>query len=129
MISKNIYAEIFFKINCISCLSVVIRVFKKSGFYPKILSCAEMQFLEIRNKVKNHHISEAGVSFEIYFGLCIKIWTGEHIFYIYQQTIALISTESIVKEVIFSGAFFPIQIGFQEILKKTTTKNKQTNGQ
>ena len=30
--------------------------------------------------MKNHHISEAGVSFEIYFGLCIKIWAGEHIF-------------------------------------------------
>ena len=48
-----------------------------------------MQFLEIRSKVKNHHISEAGVSFEIWFGLCIKIWAGEHIFYIWQQTIAL----------------------------------------
>ena len=30
--------------------------------------------------MKNHHISEAGVSFEIYFGLCIKICVGEHIF-------------------------------------------------
>ena len=48
-----------------------------------------MIFLEIRSKVKNHHISEAGVSFEIYFGLRIKIWAGEHIFYIWQQTIAL----------------------------------------
>ena len=48
-----------------------------------------MQFLEIRSKVKNHHISEAVVSFEILFGLCIKIWAGEHIFYIWQQTIAL----------------------------------------
>ena len=27
-----------------------------------------------------HHISEAGVSFEIQFGLWIKIWAGEHIF-------------------------------------------------
>ena len=35
--------------------------------------------LEIRSKVKNHHISEAGVSFEIQFGLWIKIWAGEHI--------------------------------------------------
>ena len=65
MISKNIYAEIFFQINCLySCLSVLIRVFQKSGFHPKILSCAEMHFLEIRSKVKNHHISEAGVSFQ-----------------------------------------------------------------
>ena len=39
--------------------------------------------------MKNHHISEAGVGFEIQFGLCIKIWAGEHIFYIWQQTIAL----------------------------------------
>ena len=39
--------------------------------------------------MKNHHISEAGVSFEIQFGLWIKIWAGEHIFYIWQQTIAL----------------------------------------
>ena len=31
--------------------------------------------------MKNHHISEAGVSF--------KIWAGEHNFYIWQQTIAL----------------------------------------
>ena len=30
--------------------------------------------------MKNYHISEAGVSFEIQFGLCIKIWAGEHIF-------------------------------------------------
>ena len=30
--------------------------------------------------MKNHHISEAGVSFEIWFGLCIKIWAGEHMF-------------------------------------------------
>ena len=48
-----------------------------------------MHFLEIKSKVKNHHISEAGVSFEIQFGLCIKIWAGKHIFYIWQQTIAL----------------------------------------
>ena len=48
-----------------------------------------MHFLEIRSKVKNHHISEAGVRFEIQFDLCIKIWAGEHIFYIWQQTIAL----------------------------------------
>ena len=52
-----------------------------------------MHFLEIRSKVKNHHISEAGVSFEKKFGLCIKIWAGEHIFYIWQQTIALMWLE------------------------------------
>ena len=39
--------------------------------------------------MKNHHISEAGVSFEIQFGLCIKIWAGEHFLYIWQQTFAL----------------------------------------
>ena len=39
--------------------------------------------------MKNHHISEAGVSFEIQFGLWIKIWSEEHIVYIWQQTIAL----------------------------------------
>ena len=48
-------------------------------------------FLEIKSKVKNHHISEAGVSFEIQFGLWIKILAGEHILYIWQQTIALSS--------------------------------------
>ena len=48
-----------------------------------------MQFWEIRSKEKNHHLSEAGVSFEIHFSLWIKIWAGEHIFYIRQQTIAL----------------------------------------
>ena len=41
--------------------------------------------------MKNHHISEAGVSFEIQFGLWIKIWAGENVFYIWQQTIALSS--------------------------------------
>ena len=30
--------------------------------------------------MKNHHISEAGVSFEIQFGLCIKVRAGEYIF-------------------------------------------------
>ena len=44
---------------------LLFKRFQKSGFYPQILSCAEMQFLEIRSKLKNHHISEAGVSFEI----------------------------------------------------------------
>ena len=29
----------------------------------------------------NHHIFEAGVSFEIQFVLFIKIWAGEHIFF------------------------------------------------
>ena len=48
-----------------------------------------MHFLEIKSEVKNHHISEARVNFEIQFGLWIKIWAGEHIFYIWQQTIAL----------------------------------------
>ena len=37
-------------------------------------------FLLIRSKVKIHHISEAGVSFEIQFGLWIKNMSGEHIF-------------------------------------------------
>ena len=39
--------------------------------------------------MKNHYISEGGVSFEIQFGLFIKIWSVEHIFYIWQETIAL----------------------------------------
>ena len=39
--------------------------------------------------MKIHRISGAGVSFEIQFGLWIKIWAGENIFYIWQQTIAL----------------------------------------
>ena len=30
--------------------------------------------------MKNRHISETGVSFEIQFGLFIKILAGEHIF-------------------------------------------------
>ena len=42
--------------------------------------------------MKNHHISEAGVSFEIQFGLWIKIWAGKHIFHVWQQTIALTIT-------------------------------------
>ena len=33
--------------------------------------------------MKNDHISETGVSFEIQFGLCIKIWAGEHILFTY----------------------------------------------
>ena len=39
-------------------------MFSEIRILPQILSCAEMQFLEIRSKVKNHHISEGGVSFE-----------------------------------------------------------------
>ena len=61
-----------------------------------------MHVLEIRSKVKNHHISEAGVSFEIQFGLCIKIWAGEHIFYIWQQTIALTSQIFLLYTCIYS---------------------------
>ena len=33
--------------------------------------------------MKNHHTSEAGVRFEIQFGLWIKIWAGEHIFFFF----------------------------------------------
>ena len=47
-----------------------------------------MHFLEIGRKLKIHHISEAEVSFEIQFSLWIKI-SREHMFYIWQQTIAL----------------------------------------
>ena len=39
--------------------------------------------------MKNRHISEAGVSFEIQFGLFIKKWDGKQIFYIWQETIPL----------------------------------------
>ena len=31
--------------------------------------------------MKNGHISDAGLSFELRFGLFIIIWAGEHIFY------------------------------------------------
>ena len=37
-------------------------------------------FFGNRSKVKIHHISEAGVNFEVQSGLCIMIWAGEHIF-------------------------------------------------
>ena len=30
--------------------------------------------------MKNHHISEAGVSFEIQFDLWIQVYAGEHMF-------------------------------------------------
>ena len=35
------------------------------------------------------HISEAVISFKIQFGLFFKIWAGEHIFYIGQESITL----------------------------------------
>ena len=50
--------------------------------------------------MKNHHISEAGVSSEIQFGLWIKIWAGEYIFYIRQQTSALKIVFRILKLVV-----------------------------
>ena len=67
MISKNVYAEIYFsnKLFVFPIFRTYLECFQKSGFYPKILSCAEMHFLEIMSKVKSHHISESGVSFEI----------------------------------------------------------------
>ena len=66
MISKNIYAEIFFQINCLYLLSFGRNksVFKNQDFTPKFSVVQKCIFLEIRSKVKNHHISEAGVSFE-----------------------------------------------------------------
>ena len=66
MISKNIYAEIFFQIKCLYFLSFGRnkRVFKNQDFTPKFSVVQKYIFLEIRIKVKNHHISEAGVSFE-----------------------------------------------------------------
>ena len=33
--------------------------------------------------MKNNHLSEAGVSFEIQFGLFIKIWAGERFFFLH----------------------------------------------
>ena len=33
--------------------------------------------------MKNQPISEAGISFEIQFGLFIETWAGEHILYIW----------------------------------------------
>ena len=44
---------------------------------------------KIRSKVKNRHISEAGVSFEIQFGQFIKKAAGKQIFYIWQEAIPL----------------------------------------
>ena len=95
MISKNIYAKISFQINCLYFLSFGHNksVFKNQDFTPKfsVVQKFIFFFFEIRSKVNIHHISEAGVSFEIQFGLWIKIWAGEHIFfYIWQQTIVLI---------------------------------------
>ena len=82
MISKNIYAEIMFQINCLYFLfSVIIRVFSKIRILPQNSQlCGNAFFLKIRSKVKNNHLSEAGVSFEIQFGLFIKIWAGERFF-------------------------------------------------
>ena len=68
MISKNIYAEIFFQINCFYFLSFgrTQSVFKNQDFTPNSQLCRNAFFKKkIRNKVKNHHISEDGVSFEI----------------------------------------------------------------
>ena len=81
MILKNIYAKIVFQLNCLYFLSLGhnLSVLKKSGLYQNILSCVAMYIFKIRCKVKNHHISEAGVSFEKQFGLYIEIRT-EHIF-------------------------------------------------
>ena len=60
-------------------------------------------FLEIRSKVKNHHISEAGVSFENI------VWSVYHIgwrtyFYTWQQTTALTTGISVIGRVICSMA-------------------------
>ena len=89
MISKNIYTEIFFQINCLYFLSFGHnKSFQKSGLYPRILSCAEMQFLEIRSKVKNHHISEAAKFRNIVWSVYQDMGWRTH-FYIWQQTIAL----------------------------------------
>ena len=86
----------FFQINCLYLLSFGHNwsVFKNQDFAPKFSVVQKCIFMKIRSKVKIHHISEAGVSFEIQFGLWIKIWAGEHIFYIWQQTIALMLLSS-----------------------------------
>ena len=66
MISKNIYAEIFFsdKLFVFPVFRSYLECFQKPGFYPKFSVVQKCIFLEIRSKVKKHHISEAGVSFE-----------------------------------------------------------------
>ena len=58
-VMKNIYAKLFFQINCLYFLSFGrnFSVFKNQHLF------------EIRSKVKNHHKSEGGVSFEIQCGL------------------------------------------------------------
>ena len=84
----------FFQINCLYFLSFGRNwsVFKDQDFTPKfsvVWKCIFFFFLKITSKVKNPHIPEAEVSFEIQLGLFFKIWAGEHIIYIWQETIAL----------------------------------------
>ena len=101
MISKNIYAETFFQINCLYFLSFGRNksVFKNQDFTPNSQLCRNaILFLEIRSKVKNHHVSEAGVSFEnIVWSVYQDMGWRTH-FYIWHQTIALMY---------IAGAFVP----------------------
>ena len=71
MISKIIYAEILFQINCLYFLSFGrnLSVSKIRILPQNSQLCRNAFYLEIRSKVKNHHISEAGVSFEN------KVWS------------------------------------------------------
>ena len=74
---------------CISCFSVVSKNQDFYFFYPKILSCVEINLLEFRSQVKNLHVSEVWVNFTTQLGLFIKIWAGEHFLHMCPRTIAL----------------------------------------
>ena len=49
-------------------------------FYPKILSCVEINLFEFRSQVKIPHVTEVWVNFTTQLGLFIKIWTENTFF-------------------------------------------------
>ena len=49
-------------------------------FYPKILSCVEINLFEFRSQVKIPHVSEVWVNFTAQLGLFIKIWSENTFF-------------------------------------------------
>ena len=71
----------FFQINCLYVL--FFGRFQKSGFlyfYPKILSCVEINLFEFRSQVKIPHVTEVWVNFTTQRSLFIKIWTENTFF-------------------------------------------------
>ena len=71
MISKNTCAKIFFQINCLYFLFFFFGRFQKSGFicfYPKILSCVEINLFEFRSQVQIPHVTEVWVNFTTQLG-------------------------------------------------------------